>query len=104
MAHSINSQKEKVSNQRQDCFPESITLPVGTITDFYRIVKYLNIELGHGNWTTDGRPVRRIRRYDSYNKVAANNGFINNKRTLAVTFLLPNNSNHLATRLFLELN
>jgi hypothetical protein len=40
---------------------------------FYSLVKILNKQIGPGKWTTQGRPVRRLRRLDLANWFARAN-------------------------------
>ena len=98
MAHTKKSQKEKITNQRSNCFTEEFTLKVGRLKDFYKVVRVLNTELGHGNWTTQGRPVRKIKRVDQYNRIV-----FYGTRTTDVVFRLPNGYSHLESRIILDM-
>ena len=98
MAHTKKSQKEKTTTQRSDCFTEEFTLKIGRLKDFYKVVRVLNNELGHGNWTTQGRPVRKVKRVDQYNRIV-----FYRDRTTDVVFRLPNGYSHLETRVILDM-
>ena len=98
MAHIKKSQKEKTSNKRSHRFSEKFSIPFGRISDFYRAVSILNNELGHGNWTTTGRPVRKLRRVDQFNRIS----FTAN-RTIDVVFHVPCNVESVLTRVSLEI-
>jgi len=100
MAHSKKFKEEKTSTERSNCFSEEFVIPIGGVTDFYRAVSMLNAELGHGNWTTEGRPLRKIRRVDHANRII----FIGKKRTTDVVFRVPSSHESIASRLLLELS
>ena len=103
MAHSKKFKEEKISIERSNRFSEEFVIPIGRIRDFYRVVSTLNAELGHGNWTTAGRPLRKIRRVAGYNSRSWL--FTNFKlRTEDVVFRVPPGRESVATRLLLELS
>lgn len=99
MAHIEKSQKEKTSTERSHRFTEKFVISLGRIKDFYRAVSVLNRELGHGNWTTVGRPVRKLQRYDNFNRIS-----FTADRTLDVVFCVQTGRTEIATRLMLELS
>ena len=102
MAHSKKFKEEKISTKRSDRFSEEFTIPLGRIRDFYRVVSILNADLGHGNWTTVGRPLRKLRRVAGYN--SRRWLFPNFKsRNIDIVFRVPSGSEAIATRLLLEL-
>jgi len=98
MAHIKKSKKEKTNTERSDRFSEEFAIPLGRIRDFYRVVSILNRELGHSNWTTVGKPVRKLRRVDNYNRIS-----FSADRTIDIVFRVPSGSLAIATRLLLEL-
>jgi hypothetical protein len=98
MAHTKESQKEKTSVKRSNCFSEEFVVSLGRLSDFYRAVSILNRELGHGNWTTEGKPVRKLRRYDAFNRIS-----FTSDRTIGIVFRVPIANNSISTRLMLEL-
>ena len=103
MAHSKKFKEEKTSTERSNCFSEEFVIPLGRIRDFYRVVSTLNAELGHGNWTTVGRPLRKIRRVAGYNSRSWL--FTSFKlRTVDIVFRVPCGSESIASRLLLELS
>lgn len=99
MAHRNQPQKEKTSIKRPDRFPQEFTLRIGKLTDFYRVVQVLNHELGHGNWTARGRPVRLLERAEMYNNVP----FKRERASVPVVFCVPNGAESMQSRLVLEL-
>ena len=99
MAHIKKSKKEKTNTERSHRFSEKFVIPLGRIRDFYCVVSTLNSELGHGNWTTVGRPVRKLRRCDRYNRVV-----FSADRKLDIVFRVPFGSESIASRLLLELS
>ena len=98
MAYTKKPQEKETISQRSNYFTEEFVIEVGKLTEFYKIVKLLNNMVGHGNWTTHGRPLRRLRRVDYYNRMS----FANN-RTLDIVFCLPKKYSHVSSRLMLEL-
>ena len=102
MALDKQAQKTEISNQRSNCSIENFTVSFVGLKDFYRAVKILNLELGHGNWTTQGRPVRKLRRLEMYNAFHAPLTK-NTARSHDVVFCVPGASNYLASRIALEL-
>ena len=103
MAHTKKFKEEKTSTERSNRFSEEFTIPLGRIRDFYCVVSTLNSELGHGNWTTVGRPLRKLRRVAGYNSRSWL--FTNFKlRTEAVVFRVPPGTESIASRLLLELS
>lgn len=98
MANSKKSQKEKTNAQRSNRFTEEFVIQIGRLTEFYKIVQLLNNMAGHGNWTTRGRPVRRLRRVDSYNRIS----FFSDRK-MDITFCLPAEHSYISSRLLLEL-
>jgi hypothetical protein len=98
MADIKEPQKEKTSNQRSNRFSEEFSLQIGQLKDFYCVVGILNCELGHGNWTTVGRPVRKLRRYDYFNRVS-----FTPMRTIDIIFRVPAGFDLIVTRLMLAL-
>lgn len=50
---------------------------------FYSLVKVLNQQIGRGNWTTEGRPIRKLRRLN------ISNWFAPRRNTMTVTFKVP---------------
>lgn len=100
MAHCTKFKKEKTEIKRSNRFSEEFTVSIGKLSDFYRAVSTLNAELGHGNWTTIGRPLRKLRRVENYNS----RGFNLKERTHDVVFCVPDGSDVVASRLLLELS
>ena len=54
---------------------------------FYSLVKILNQQVGLGRWTTEGRPVRKLRRLDISNWFVEKHGNFYN--TMPVVFKVP---------------
>ena len=54
---------------------------------FYSMVRILNKQIGFGNWTTEGRPVRKLRRL-SLNNILRNRLEIP-QHSMPVTFRVP---------------
>lgn len=102
MAHSKKFKEEKISTERSDRFSEEFAIPIGREIDFYRVVSILNAELGHGNWTTVGRPVRKIRRIQAYNDRRWQ-PTVFKFRTHDVVFRVPSGSESIATKIALEI-
>lgn len=103
MAHSKKFKEAETSTERSNCFSEEFVIPLGRIRDFYRVVSILNCDLGHGNWTTVGRPLRKLRRVAGYN--SRRWLFPNFKsRNIDIVFRVPSGSEAIATRLLLELS
>ena len=100
MAHIKKSQKKEIDSKRSDCFCEEFTYKIKRVKDFYRIVSVLNHEYGHGNWTTVGRPLRKIRRVSYFNLIASTL----HPRDEVVVFRVPKNSDIILSRLALELS
>ena len=69
------------------------------MNDFYRAVSILNRELGHGNWTAEGKPVRKLKRYDSFNCIS-----FSEDRTMDIVFCVPPANESIFSRLVLELS
>jgi len=84
MADIKKSKKEKTSVERSHRDVEEFSIQVNSTKTFNRLVSALNHELGHGNWTTKGRPVRHLRRVDKFNSFVSSH-----KRTYPVTFCVP---------------
>lgn len=99
MAHIKKSQKEKANTERSHRFIEKFIVSIGRLSDFYRAVSILNRELGHSNWTTEGKPVRKLRRYDTYNRIS-----FGADRTMDIVFCVPDTTGSISTRLVLELS
>ena len=99
MAHNGKLEKEKTAIKGPDCCIEEIVVQVSTTAKFYQLVQLFNLYFGHGNWTTAGRPLRRLRRVDYFNK----HSFITPLRTIDVTFKYPGQLKHCLSRIFLEL-
>lgn len=109
MANCNQSQKEKVVDQGSHCKLEEFTLSLTSLNSFYTIVKILNKEIGFGKWTTLGRPVKKIRRVDTYNllkaTIPAEMGMdITVDRSTDVVFCLPADSSSIVSRLLLEIS
>jgi hypothetical protein len=99
MAFDEQSQKAKISNQRPNCRVENFAVSFNGLKDFYRAVQILNRELGHGNWSTQGRPVRKLRRLALYNAFVPSNS----KRYEDVVFSVTVTSSVIVSRIMLEL-
>ena len=69
MAKYSESQKAETADQRRDQQFEEFTVAIATKSQFYHLVSLLNRELGHGrqNWNFAGRPLRKIKRFDTFN-------------------------------------
>lgn len=69
MAKYTKSQKAETTDQRRDQRFKEFTVAIATKNQFYHLVSLLNKELGHGrqNWNFAGRPLRKIRRFDTFN-------------------------------------
>ena len=114
MAHCEESQEEKTNHQGSHRFPEEFTVRIQRVKEFYRVVSILNRECGHGNWTTQGRPVRLIRRVDEFNRLLDTYGrysFIPGPgarqleyKAIDVVFCVPAASKLIASRIVLELS
>ena len=96
MADSKKSKKEKTSVKRSHLSVEEFTVQVDGTKTFNRLVSALNHELGQGNWTTKGRPVRHLRRVDKFNSFVSNY-----KRTYPVVFCVPSGYSFLSSKLSL---
>jgi len=70
---------------------------VGSCKEFYQIVKILNSECGHGNWTMQGRPLRKIKRIETYNRIA-----MQHIQTHTLTIVVPDSKKSIQSRLLLE--
>lgn len=99
MAHTIKLEKEKTSNQRSNCSIEEFTVQISSLQKFYRLVQLFNQYFGHGNWTTAGRPVRKLRRVDYFNQ----HSYLPLPRTIDITFKYPAQLKTCLSRIFLEL-
>jgi len=96
-------QEAKIAIKRSNCFSKEITIGVKGLEEFYSIVKTLNKEIGHGNWTTHGRPVRKLKRVDAFNRCCSKLAH-NKLRKLDIVFYVPENTESIQTRLFLEMS
>ena len=101
MAYCKKSQEEKTTTKRSNCFSEKITLGLSRLEDFYSVVKILNKEIGHGNWTTQGRPVRKLKRVDNFNRYCSKLAH-GNTRKLDIVFCIPKSAESIQSRLFLQ--
>ena len=99
MASTKKSQKTQTKTKRPNLQCKEFTIGLGKLKDFYRVVRTLNSELGHGNWTTRGRPVRKLRRYDRFNSMG-----YGIRRKLDVVFVVPKESFYISSKLVLELS
>jgi hypothetical protein len=99
MAHTSKLEKEKATTQRSNIFAEEFTVQIGSLIKFYRLVQLLNQYFGHGNWTTAGRPVRKLRRVDYFNQ----HSYLSLPRTIGITFKYPAQLKTCLSRIFLEL-
>lgn len=88
--------EEKIISKRQDSIIERLAIQVNGLDSFYQIVSILNNEIGHGKWTTEGRPIRRLRKLEKYNS------FVDFKRSQKIVFKIPKGYNFLLTRLMLS--
>jgi hypothetical protein len=102
MVYCKEPQETKITIKRSNCFSEKITIGVKGLENFYSIVKILNKEIGHGNWTTHGRPVRKLKRVDAFNRCCSKLAH-NKLRKLDIVFYVPKNTESIQTRLFLEM-
>ena len=77
---------------------------VGSCQEFYQIVKILNSECGHGNWTMHGRPLRKIKRIETYNRIATKHviPLTFNTITHTLTIVVPDSKKSIQSRLLLE--
>jgi len=102
MAHCKKSQETKIAVERSDHGSKKITLGVNGLEDFYSIVKILNKEIGHGNWTTHGRPIRKLKRVDNFNRYCSK--LVHNKlRKLDIVFYIPKSAEFIQSRLVLRM-
>ena len=62
---------------------------------FYNLVRILNQQIGRGSWTTQGRPVRKLRRLDKMNHL----GLLHTTQT--VVFKIPTVHDNISTALTL---
>ena len=62
---------------------------------FYNLVRILNQQIGRGSWTTQGRPVRKLRRLDKMNHL----GLL--RTTQTVVFKIPTVHDNISTALTL---
>jgi hypothetical protein len=99
MAHTSKLEKEKTSTQRSNCSIEEFTVQVSSLQKFYHLVQLFNQYFGHGNWTTAGRPVRKLRRVDYFNQ----HSYLPLPRTVNITFKYPAQLKTCLSRIFLEL-
>ena len=99
MAHTKESQEKETNIERSHRFTEKFVVSLGRLSDFYRAVSILNRELGHGNWTTEGKPVRKLRRYDTFNRIS-----FTSDRTIDIVFCVPTATESIFSRLVLELS
>ena len=95
-------QEAKIAIKRSNCFSKEITIGVKGLEEFYSIVKTLNKEIGHGNWTTHGRPVRKLRRVDAFNRHCSKL-MHNDLRKLDIIFYVPENAEFIQSRLVLQI-
>jgi hypothetical protein len=106
MAHTSKLEKEKAATKRSNIFAEEFTVQVNSLAKFYRLVQLLNLYFGHGNWTTAGRPLRKLRRVEHFNKnclqIIDQKAYLPN-RTLDITFKYPAHLKTYLSRIFLEL-
>lgn len=96
MASFKKFKEEKIISKRQDSIIERLAIQVNGLDSFYQIVSILNNEIGHGKWTTKGRPIRRLRKLEKYNS------FVDFKRSQEIVFYIPKGYNFLLTRLMLS--
>lgn len=99
MASTKKSQETQTKTKRSNLQCEEFTLGVSRLKDFYHAVSVLNKELGHGNWTARGRPVRKLRRIDRFNNFA----LMLDRRKLDIVFVVPKESSYIFSKLMLEL-
>jgi len=66
--HSESQETETAIEGRNQQF-EKFSVSVNTKSEFYLLIKLLNKELGHGrqHWHFAGRPLRKIKRYSTFN-------------------------------------
>jgi len=102
MVYCKKPQEAKVAIKRSNRFSEKITLEVNGLEEFYSIVKTLNKEIGHGNWTTHGRPIRKLRRVDAFNRYCSKLAH-NKLRKLDIVFYVPKDTESIQTRLVLQM-
>jgi hypothetical protein len=89
--------EEKIISKRQDSIIERLAIQVNGLDSFYHLVSILNNEIGQGNWTTKGRPLRRLRKLEQFNS------FVDFKRSQEIVFYIPKGYNFLSSRLMLSL-
>lgn len=82
---------------------------VGSRQEFYKAVSILNTECGHGNWTMTGRPLRKVKRVEMYNRVARicstvpfDNPPPAKLQTYNLTIVVPESKKGVQSRLLLE--
>lgn len=97
MVHFKKPKKEKTISKRQDSISQRLAIQVNGVNSFYQLVSILNSEIGHGNWTTKGRPLRGLRKLEQFNS------FVDFKRSQEIVFYIPKGYNFLSTRLMLSL-
>jgi hypothetical protein len=102
LAYCKKSQKAKIAIKRSDLSGKKITIGVKRLDDFYSLVKILNKEIGHGYWTTHGRPVRKLRRVDAFNRHCSKL-MHNDLRKLDIIFYVPENAEFIQSRLVLQI-
>jgi len=102
MVYCKKPQEAKITIKRSNCFSKKITLEVNGLEEFYSIVKILNKEIGHGNWTTHGRPIRKLRRVDAFNRYCSKLAH-NKLRKLDIVFYVPKDTESIQTRLVLQM-
>ena len=106
MAHTSKLKKEKAATKRSNLFVEEFSIQVNSLASFYRLVRLFNQYFGHGNWTTAGRPLRRLRRVEYFNKncltIIGGKAWPPN-RPLDITFKYPAHQKSYLSRILLEL-
>jgi hypothetical protein len=82
---------------------------VGSQQEFYKAVGILNKECGHGNWTMSGRPLRKVKKVEMYNRYARicstvpfDNPPPAKLRTYDLTIVVPESKKSVQSRLLLE--
>lgn len=95
MAFIKKFKKEKTISKRSNNFTEKFSIQVNSVKSFYRLVSVLNSECGHENWTTQGRPLRHLRKVERFNR------FVEYNRAHEVVFCVPDEYKSLSTRLSL---
>ena len=100
MASTKKSQETQTKTKRSNLQCEEFTLGISRLNDFYHAVRVLNRELGHSNWTARGRPVRKLRRVDRFNRFV----LMCNQRKLDIVFVVPKESSYIFSKLMLELS